>query len=176
MKSWILRKLAVRQNVRMGKNFHVGPGSVISAPKSLQIGDSVYVGKYVTIQVDGRIGTGCLIANNVGIVVRTDHDLRAIGHLIRNAPWVGESPRELSKPLVIEEDVWIGFGAVVLSGIHIGASCVIAAGSVVVSDQPAGAVVAGNPARPVGSRFDSADDLRKHWRLLGISPRGSMEI
>jgi acetyltransferase-like isoleucine patch superfamily enzyme len=49
--------------------------------------------------------------------------------------------------ITIEDDVWIGFGAVVLDGVHIGSGAVIGAGSVVTRDVPAQAVVAGSPAR-----------------------------
>lgn len=53
-------------------------------------------------------------------------------------------------PLVIEDDVFIGMQAIILKGVHLGAGCVIGAGSVVTRDVPAGAVAAGNPAQVLG--------------------------
>jgi len=165
-RTFALIRAAVRRNVVYGARFHVGPRTVIWAPRRLTIGDDVYVGKNVTIELDGRIGDGVLIANNVGLVGRRDHDFREHGVLIRNARWVGDYPEELSLPLTVEDDVWIGFGAVVLSGIRIGRSAIIAAGSVVFEDVPPGSVMAGNPARPIRERFASEEILTEHWHAL----------
>lgn len=164
-KDGLLRILAVRRNVLLGSGFHVGPGSVIWAPRRLTIGDDVYVGKHVTIEVDGTIGDGVLIANLVGIVGRTDHDQNDIGMSIRNSRWVGDFPNELSQSTVIGTDVWIGYGAIILSGVSIGDSSIIGAGSVVISDVAANSIVVGNPGRIVGHRFDHAE-LEHHWEAL----------
>jgi acetyltransferase-like isoleucine patch superfamily enzyme len=58
-------------------------------------------------------------------------------------------PPLVARPVVIEDDVWVGIGAVILKGVHIGAGARIGAGSVVTGSVPAGATVQGNPARPV---------------------------
>jgi acetyltransferase-like isoleucine patch superfamily enzyme len=55
-------------------------------------------------------------------------------------------------PVKIGDDVWIGARAVILPGVTIGSRCVVAAGAVVKSDVPDGTIVAGVPARPVGTR------------------------
>ena len=55
----------------------------------------------------------------------------------------------LSTPVIVEDGVLIGANAVVIEGVHIGADAVVAAGAVVIEDVPAGAVVAGSPARIV---------------------------
>ncbi len=57
--------------------------------------------------------------------------------------------KTVSKPIIIEDDVWIGFKATVLKGVHIGRGAIIAAGSVVFENIPAWTVVAGNPAKVV---------------------------
>jgi acetyltransferase-like isoleucine patch superfamily enzyme len=68
---------------------------------------------------------------------------------IANAPGGDRSQRPpvLSSPVVIDDDVWIGIGAIVLKGVHVGQGAKILAGAVVTRDVPAGAVVSGNPAR-----------------------------
>lgn len=57
-----------------------------------------------------------------------------------------------SAPVVIEDDVFIGVGCLVLKGVCLGRGAVVGAGSVVTRDVPPGAIVAGNPARVVGRR------------------------
>lgn len=61
----------------------------------------------------------------------------------------------------IGSDVWIGSGATVVSGVSIGHGAVVAARAVVTRDVPAYAIVAGNPAREIGRRFDE-----EHARAL----------
>ena len=60
-------------------------------------------------------------------------------------------------PVVIEDDVLIGANAVVLEGVRVGRGAVVAAGAVVVEDVPAGAVVAGVPARVIKQAADVAE-------------------
>lgn len=164
LKQRVYQRLALTPTVSVGEDFHVGPNSRIWAPRSLTIGRDVYVGKNVTIEVDGTIGPGVLIANNVGIVGRRDHDQRQVGEFISKARWVGDH-QDLSLPIAIGRDVWIGFGAVVLSGTTIGRSSVIAAGAVVTTDVPENSIVSGNPAKAVSSRY-SDSEFAKHNSLL----------
>jgi acetyltransferase-like isoleucine patch superfamily enzyme len=56
--------------------------------------------------------------------------------------------------IVIENDVWIGYGATILSGVHVGNGAVIAAGSVVTRDVAPYLVVGGVPAKIIKTRFD----------------------
>lgn len=164
----LYRLYGVRSNVTLGKRVHIGLGSTLWAPRSLVVADDVYIGKNVTAEVDGRIGTGTLIANQVGLVGRTDHDIHEVGRLIRFARWVGDHPEDLSRPLAIGSDVWIGFGAIVLSGLRIGRGAVVAAGSVVTRDVAPYAVVAGVPARAVGMRFSGPErDVHEHSIAAG---------
>ena len=44
---------------------------MLEAPQSLVVEDDVYIGKYCTIECDGRIGAGTIIANTVGLIGRT---------------------------------------------------------------------------------------------------------
>lgn len=161
----LMTLLAVRSNVTVGRKFHVGPGSVLWAPRKLMIGNNVYVGKNVTIQIDGQIGDHVLIGNNVGIIGRTDHDTTSKGIPLGHANWVGDDPQRLSRNTIIGSDVWVGFGAIILSGVRIGDSSVIAAGSVVTTDIPANSVAAGAPATVRKPRFNEAD-FRQHWYEL----------
>ena len=164
------RRWAVRRNVRIGRGVHIGVGSVLEAPHGMVVENDVYIGKYVTIECDGRIGEGTIIANTVGLIGRNDHDHRAIGRTMRFAPWVGEPDYQgpgLEERLIVEGDVWIGYGAIVLSGVRVGRGAVIAAGAVVTSDVARYAIVAGVPAREMGRRFTD-DEIRRHEELLRL--------
>lgn len=161
------RWYAVRRNVRLGKRVHIGAGSTLWAPSRLVVGSDVYIGKRCTIECDGDIGDSVLIANDVGIVGRLDHDFRVVGKRITDAPWIGDTPdhRGLRHTVSIGSDVWIGYGAIVLSGVRIGTGAVVAAGSVVVHDVAPYAIVTGNPATQCGFRFDEAT-IAQHEQML----------
>ncbi|QKW41036.1 sugar O-acetyltransferase [Actinomadura sp. NAK00032] len=58
---------------------------------------------------------------------------------------------EAAEPIVIEDNVWLGGGAIVLPGVTIGENSVIGAGAVVTKDVPANVVAVGNPARVIRS-------------------------
>jgi acetyltransferase-like isoleucine patch superfamily enzyme len=86
------------------------------------------------------IGENCLIAGNAQIFDCSGHDLsfQAVDSRLQS---MGES-----KPITIEDAVWIGTQVIVLPGVTIGRGSVVGAGSVVVRDVPPFVVVAGNPA------------------------------
>ena len=96
------------------------------------------------MQCNGRIGHGVVLAENVSLVGRTARG-GARTHDVRPAT-------SDAAPIFIGDDVWIGPGAVVLSGVTIGRGAVVAAGAVVMDDVPAYAIVDGVPARVAGSR------------------------
>ena len=98
-------------------------GCTISAHKSIIIGDRVL------------IGSGALIM---------DSDAHSLDATARRTGAGGET-----KPVVIEDDVFIGARAIVLKGVTIGKGAVVGAGSVVTKDVPPYSVVAGNPARMI---------------------------
>lgn len=167
----IKRRVFVSGAVSLGARFHIGMFSYVSSAGGLVIGNDVYVGKFCSIQVNGRIGDGVLIANNVGIVGRRDHDMRALGVSIRRAPWIGNTPSlatDARNHVEIGPDVWIGYGAAVLSGITIGRGAIIAAGAVVTENVAPYDIVSGNPARAVGRRFTEAQ-IAAHEAALGAA-------
>ena len=160
---------AVRSGVRTGARIHIGIGSILFAPGSLVVEDDVYIGKFCTIECDGRIGTHTMIANAVGIIGKLDHDFRVIGKTIRKSPSVRDPDYRVGRPELfvdIGEDVWIGYGAIILSGAKIGRGAIVAAGTVVTKDVSAYDIVACNPARTIGRRFPSEAIIRDHEREL----------
>lgn len=148
-----------------GRDLHVGKGARLWAPKCLDIGDCVYIGKQVHIEANCRIGSYCLLANRVAIVGRHDHDFSAVGLPMRFAPWVGGNrfPNEYAdEEAVIEDDVWLGYGTVVLTGVTVGRGSVVAVGSVVTRDIPPYSIAAGVPAKVIGHRFQDAHTIALH--------------
>lgn len=106
-----------------------------------------------------HVGAFCSFAEEVKIFGGGEHRLDWVTtHPLRiafNSPGAGQDGHPHSKGrTVIGNDVWIGHGAMVLSGVTIGDGACIGAGAVVAKDVPAYAVVAGNPGRIVRMRFD----------------------
>lgn len=181
----LLRRLRTRfiiagkgRFLRCGRDLHVGKGARLWAPRELVIGDCVYIGKDVHVECNAKIGDFVLIANRVALLGRRDHDYRKVGVPVRLSPWLASPDFDTMDAVNIEDDVWIGYGVIVLTGVTIGRGAVVAAGSVVLHDVPSYAIVAGNPAKVVGSRFSDVDTISAHEHSLAMgrfefSERGS---
>jgi acetyltransferase-like isoleucine patch superfamily enzyme len=166
------RIYGVRSNVSPGKGLHIGMGSILWAPRRLTVGDDVYIGKRCTIEVDGSIGHHVLIGNNVGIIGRDDHDMHDLGVPITQARWIGDHPELGRRETVIDDDVWIGYGATILSGVHVGHGAVVGAGSLVVNNVEPYSIVVGVPARPVAVRFDVGERTLHEEGMRQLGQRG----
>jgi acetyltransferase-like isoleucine patch superfamily enzyme len=123
----------------------------------LAIGDYCYFTDAVLLcELEVRIGNYVVIGWNATI---TDTDFHPIGPAERIADaWacspLGKGrprPEIVRRPIIIEDDVWIGPNATILKGVRIGAGAVVEAGAVVTRDVPAGTRVLGNPAQVIGS-------------------------
>lgn len=101
------------------------------------------------------IGDFCSIASNVMFILNAEHSI----HTISSFPFkvkclYTEEFEALSKgDIVISDDVWIGYGATIMSGVHIGQGAVVAAGAVVTKEVPPYAIVGGVPAKIIKYRF-----------------------
>lgn len=163
---FILRKFAVRENVEHGDNLRISRGVRISAPNKIFIGDNVSVGPYSLILADGQIGSYTIISFGVYIVGSRDHGFDSAGTLIFESPWLNELAYEKSEKIFIGKDVWIGAGAIILSGITIGDGAIIGAGSVVTKDVASCTIVGGNPAKKISDRFYSEQEKLEHLKIL----------
>lgn len=125
----------------------VGQDSLVWPPFYCTYGRNTHLGSHVFLNFmcvildnnEVRIGDHVMIGPAVQIYTAA-HDLQAE---TRNQGW------ETAKPVVIEENVWIGGGAILLPGVIIGRNAVVGAGAVVSRSVPANTVVAGNPARVI---------------------------
>ena len=119
--------------------------TVLCAPMGarIEIGHDVGCSSVIIHAMESiRLGNYLNIGGNVRIF---DHDFHALEWENRRPPQNGAAVR--SKPVVIEDDVFIGTNAIILKGTHIGARSIVAAGSVVFGlDIPPDSMVKGNPA------------------------------
>ena len=101
------------------------------------------------------IGCYCSIGQNVYFVLDAGHELINIStYPFKTALLNNENEEATSKgDIILEDDVWIGFGSIIMSGVHIGQGAVVAAGSVVTKDVPPYAIVGGVPAKVIKYRF-----------------------
>lgn len=160
-----IKVFSCRKILTHGNDLHLGARTRIWAPKHVRIGNQVYVGKDVHIEANCRIGDYCLIANRVAIVGRHDHDFSAPGFPVRFSPWIGSErfPSQYAgEEAVIEDDVWLGYGTIVLTGVTIGRGSVVATGSVVTRDIPPYSIAAGVPAKVIGKRFADQLTIDRH--------------
>lgn len=123
---------------KCGRNVNIEKGA--SFPSSVELGDNSGIG--IRAQINGKviIGKNVMMGPDVCIYVRNHAFDRTDVPMNRQ----GFAPE---KPVVIEDDVWIGARVIILPGVHIGTGVVIGAGAVVTKDVPDYAVVGGNPAR-----------------------------
>ena len=113
----------------------------------LIVGDNSAIGKRSEITINGgkiSIGNFVRIASNV-FITNANHEFSNRDTTIMDQGIV-------TSDVVIEDDVWIGHGAIILPGIHIGKGAIIAAGSVVTKDVAAFSIVGGNPAKFIKDR------------------------
>jgi len=140
--------------LRVGNNVTLWRTSLAAGEKALiEIGDDSYVANASLVCTERiTIGARVLIAGGVTIADSDFHPLEPaarIADTVALSP-VGDRkqrPAIESRPVEVEDDVWIGFNAVVLKGVRVGSGAVIDPGSVVTRDVPRGARVQGNPAR-----------------------------
>lgn len=129
----------------MGFNTIILPGTYITANNNaaILIGDNSYLSHEVTINARSRveIGKNVMVGQQVRIM---DYD----GHYIFSLE-DEEKTLNISKPVIIESNVWIGFRATILKGVKIGKNSIIAANACVTTDVPSNVIVAGNPAKIV---------------------------
>jgi acetyltransferase-like isoleucine patch superfamily enzyme len=149
----------------IGKNFHAARGVFLWGKKGINIGNNFYIGKYSIIETTTNIGDNVIIANNVAIIGRYDHHYQQIGVPTRMASSIRDNDYNWhgkDEVTTIEDDVWLGYGSIVLSGVKIGKGSIVAAGSLVTKDVDPYSIYAGSPAKKIKNRFDSEDEMNKH--------------
>jgi maltose O-acetyltransferase len=123
----------------------VGEGALVRPPFHCDYGFNISLGAGVFLNF------GCVILDVAPVSIGAD---TRIGPAVQI--YTADHPRDADErrtgvesgcPVTIGSNVWIGGGAIILPGVRIGDNAIVGAGSVVTRDVPAGATVAGNPAR-----------------------------
>lgn len=124
------------------------------------IGHNVQFGQYCNVASNVHFGNNILVAGRVSFVGKYDHIFDVPGQTI----WKGK--RGNNGITVIEDDVWIGDGAIIMSGITIAKGSIVAAGSVVTKSIPSCEIWGGNPARKIKDRFLNDFEKNKHLIIV----------
>lgn len=143
---------------------HLLPGAKVSLGNNVKFRSSKssnFVGVHTpciisTIERNAtiRIGNDCgFSGTTIGAareIVLGDRVRCGANAVITDTDWHSEDPRSgQDAPVHIGDDVWLGYGVIVLKGVTIGENTVIGAGSIVTKDIPANVMAAGNPCRVI---------------------------
>ncbi len=135
---------SVKKNMKMcGKNVMIDHTCHIIYPQKFSVGENSSISSYTTVYstFGVTIGKNCLISSNCGI--------SSYNHIINSPNRLADKDKDVnfSKPVVIEDNVWIGMNSCILPGVVIGNNSIIGSGSVVTKNVPPNEIWAGNPAK-----------------------------
>ncbi len=164
-------RLRFANHIRLGPGVYLDQGTYLHAcPRGIDIGSRTIVMHGAVLHVynfrnlphsEIKIGRDCLIGEytvirgqggiNIGDRVYTSPftQIIAVNHVFEdpNRPFVDQGIT--AEGITIEDDVWLGAGAIVTDGVRVGQGAVVAAGAVVTHDVPPHTVVGGIPAKPI---------------------------
>lgn len=132
--------------IEIGDRCHLGGGTKFVSRSSIRLGNDVTVAWDCTIYDHDSHSVHW--EDRQGDTLQEVLDLAQCGDAIAGKDW----SKVVSRPIVIEDRAWLGFGVTVLKGVTIGEGAVVGAMSVVTKDVPPYSIVAGNPARVVRQR------------------------
>lgn len=147
-----MREILVEMFGGIGKYSSVGKNFTCQCGKHIFIGEKTIINMNCTLMDENiiRIGNQVLVAPNVQFYTAT-HPVEAHERIVEN--WDETSGdlffRTKAFPIIIEDNVWIGGGAIILAGVTIGKNSVIGAGSVVTKSIPSNSVAVGSPCKVI---------------------------
>ncbi|MBX2976370.1 MAG: hypothetical protein KF721_09565 [Ignavibacteriaceae bacterium] len=167
LRDFYLVKIKWRKyNISSG--FHAGRNVHFWAKNNIIIGKDCYIGRNSQIECDTVIGDYVIIGNSVAFVGKFDHNYLHVGLPIRHAEQIRDENyfwKGINAKVVVEDDVWIGYGSIIMSDITIGKGSIIASGSVVTKDVKPYSIVGGNPAKFIKNRF-TEEEILQHESLI----------
>jgi acetyltransferase-like isoleucine patch superfamily enzyme len=132
----LYRKKLSKQGAMIDERAEVGEIRAEGNKRNLTIGKFTFIGN-VYIALHDRVEIGERVCINDGVEILT------ASHNVYDPEW-----KHVKGKIVIEDYAWIGTGAMILPGVHIGYGAVIGARAVVSKSVPSRAIVVGNPAKP----------------------------
>ncbi len=138
------------------ENVRISSTAFLYHPEKIDFDDDIFIGHYTILDGTGglKVGTGSQLAGWNGIYTHSSHiSIRILGSHYRSVPEY-EKPGYVIEPVEIGEYVFVAIGSKILPGVTVGSYSLIAAQSLVSHDVPAHSIVAGNPARVIGSTRD----------------------
>lgn len=144
---WVIRKVYyLLLGAKIGKKTQMDMDITFMDINKLVIGRHSHINRHATIDARGRLIIGNMVSISQRVAIMTgSHDYQSPDFDFKRTR------------IVIDDYVWIGINATVIGHVHIGKGAVICAGAVVTKDVPPYAVVAGVPAKSIGTR---SQDLR----------------
>jgi len=134
------------KTIRIGNDVFIGTGASFIATKSfIEIGNKVMFGPNVTIRGGNH---------STHIIGKYMADYRSEDKL-----------QEDDQPVIIEDDVWVGTGVIILKGVRIGRGAIVAAGAVVTKDVQKYTIVGGVPAKILKYRW-THDEIKQHEQII----------
>jgi maltose O-acetyltransferase len=130
-----------------GAGLRIGPGVKIFHPENVSIGNHCFIGAGIQLHAWNEqitIGSHVLVATDVLMTTRNH------GYVDTEIPIAEQG--YVDAPITLEDDVWIGFRAIILPGVTIGRGSIVAANAVVTRDVEPYSIVGGVPAREIGKR------------------------
>lgn len=140
-----LRRKSILKVCLEGKN-RIGENTIIQGSGRIIFGEESFCGAFCIFGVNQEIVIGRNVMISDAVSVRdTNHGFEALDRPMKQ--------QDLStEPVIIEDDVWIGYGATILQGVRVGRGAIVAAGAVVTKDVLPLTIVGGVPASVIGSR------------------------
>jgi acetyltransferase-like isoleucine patch superfamily enzyme len=151
---YLYNPFLIRRFKKVGKNLRLENGMFIKNPENMEIGENVKIGKNAHINAGGglKVGNNTIISHRFTCIT-TNHDYKGKPPF-RSRDGIDRPFRDknLKKPVVVGDNVWIGINVTVIGGVKIGDNSIIGMGTVITKDVPKNSIVGSQPFRILKKR------------------------
>lgn len=161
---FIVRHLIRFRFLKAGRKVVFDPLTSTLSYGRISVGNNVFIGGRAWFSAThARIIIGSNVMFGPGVYIfGGNHRFDEVGQLLSQQK---KTDDHVDPDVVIEDDVWVGGGTVILAGVVIGEGSIIGAGSVVTKSVSSYSIYAGNPARLIRKRFTD-DELARHIQMV----------